>query len=96
MLHANYFLVVDRTGHFIIGRTDGLECGFIPCKTPDGKQGMMTIAPANFVDVYRTEWIYKHQWGCHQLLDKETSLWLTRTAILAWIDHRKTKDIPRK
>jgi hypothetical protein len=93
MLHANYFMILDRLGSFIIGRTDAETCGLKPCVTPEGSPGYMIVVPANYVDVFRTDWIFKNRWDCADLLDKQTSLWLTKTAMLRWIDKRRVQGL---
>lgn len=89
MLHVNYFMAIDLVGHWLIGRTDGQLQGFKRSCLPNGKTGRIIIAPARFIESFRSDWIFKHSWGAHQMLDKQTSLWLTKQAMLAWEDHRK-------
>ena len=93
MLYANYFMVTDNNGDYLIGRTDSVECGPKPCITSDGSPGIIVIAPAYIIESFRSDWILNHQWGAFELLDNKISLWLTKQAILRWIDIRRVQEL---
>ena len=87
MINTNYYLAINNDGIVAIGRTNGLNQEFKPCVLQDGTSGKVAIAPANFIDSFRTTWIYRNS-RKEGLTDKE-SFWLTKQAILVWIDTRK-------
>lgn len=86
MIEANWFMVINKFGEFLVGRTDA------PCQVkqhafmPDGSPGKIIVAPAYFIDSFRLQWIERHQISLTDLLNKQYNLFIYKQAMLAWED----------
>lgn len=88
MEKVNYYLALTFFGQQYIGRTD-YECSTMHrVNFPDGQPGRIVVAPASFVESFRTNWIHDHNWSATEIMER--SFWLTKTAILAWDDKQRT------
>lgn len=89
MIEANWFLVINKSGNFVIGRTNA------PCQVkrsafmPDGSPGRMIVAPPHFVRSFRTQLLLRKELTPAMLLDKQQNLQVYKRAILAWEDQFK-------
>jgi hypothetical protein len=87
MIEANWFMVINKFGEFLVGRTDA------PCQVkqhafmPDGSPGKMIVAPAHFIETYRIQWMESDSFSPSLLLDKQQNLHIYKLAMLAWEDH---------
>jgi len=91
MLQINHFLMTDLNGEWSVGRTNIKP--FTPTKGyVAGEMVTWIVAPHDFISSYRSDWIQRNKDRCEisDLLDRDFDNWLTKQAILAWVDAHKS------
>lgn len=84
MKKVPYFLAMSVTGDWTVGRTDHPVQTKQPIRLPNGEEGWAIVAPAQFVESFRANWIEENPKLRFHIIKNEFSNKLTRLALLEW------------